>query len=50
MFLYRKFRHSEAENKMGAMFKIFMSNAKVFYFLMKGHFFKMKGHSKNDLF
>jgi hypothetical protein len=36
-FLYRKFRHSEVENKMGAMFKIFMSNAKVFCFLMKGH-------------
>ena len=37
-FLYRKFRHSEVENKMRAMFKIFMSNAKVFCFLMKGHF------------
>lgn len=39
VFLYRKFRHGEMENKMGAMFKIFMSNAKVFCFLMKGHFF-----------
>ena len=39
-FLYRKFRHSEMENKMGAMFKIFMSNAKVFCFLMKGHFLR----------
>ena len=40
VFLYRKFRHGEVENKMGAMFKIFMSNAKVFCFWMKGHFLR----------